>query len=62
MMLTGCPRDKSRYPRTERCDDNVAKVCSSSCGIGAVAVVVADDVGVTLDCCNSDVLADRTDV
>lgn len=55
MILTGCPRDNSMYPRTDRCDDRMANVCSSSAGIG---IVVADDVGATLECDSNDVLVD----
>jgi len=57
IMLTGCPRDKSMYPSTERCDERRAKVCSSSTSIGIV-VVTADNAGGTLDCDNKDVLAE----
>ena len=53
MMLTGCPRDSSMYPSTERCDDRSAKVCASSAGIA----VAADDVSATLGCDNKDMLA-----
>jgi hypothetical protein len=30
MMLTGCPRDTSMYPNTERWDESVDSVASSS--------------------------------
>ena len=56
MMLTGCPRDKSMYPSTERCDERRAKVCSSSAGIGTVAV--ADTADATLEWGSKDVLAE----
>jgi len=57
MILTGCPRDRSIYPSTERCDERRAKVCSSSAGIGTV-VAVADTVGATLECGNKNVFAE----
>ena len=56
MMLTGCPRDKSMYPSTERCDERRAKVCSSSAGIGTVAV--ADTADVTLEWDDKDMFAE----
>ena len=42
MMLTGCPRDNSMYPRTDRCDDRSANLGSSSADMGMVAVIVDD--------------------
>jgi hypothetical protein len=56
-MLTGCPRDNSIYPSTERWDERRVKVCSSSAGIGAV-VAVADDVGARLGRDNKEVFGD----
>ena len=40
MIVTGCPRDSSMYPRTERCDVKEARICSIS-GDGASAEVDA---------------------
>lgn len=40
MILTWSPRESRRYPRTERCEDNRARVCSSSGGILVVDVCV----------------------
>ena len=43
MILIGCPRDRSMYPRTDRCDERRTRVCSSSASVA----VAAEDVGAT---------------
>jgi hypothetical protein len=43
MMETGCPRDSSMYPRTERCDVKEARICSISGDGGTVEVDAAED-------------------
>lgn len=42
MMLTGCPLDSSRYPRTVLCDDSSDSVCSSSGDIPGAAAATGD--------------------
>jgi hypothetical protein len=40
MILNGVPRERRRYPSTERCPVKRDRVCSSSAGMGAAVVVV----------------------
>jgi hypothetical protein len=40
MMLNGVPRERRRYPSTERWPVKSDRVCSSSAGMGAAVVVV----------------------
>jgi hypothetical protein len=68
MMLTWSPRESRRYPRTERCDDRRASVCSSSGGmilgvglcVAPVMFVLVVDVMLFTDCIQVDQWNGRT--